>query len=218
MLKTRFFFIFICFILVFCATNGAKAEVFEQDGVFIDYPNTMEQVKSDLPLVVTQLKYKNRDFPTITITYEHKDKNASALPQEIEVKLKETYENLGFNVTSSTFLKSQKISTYTSNLYEIEYTYNGILFISLVNMFDFNDKTYFITIINKIDSSTPLKETHKLQDEFLKYISLQKDDNTFSKETSSATKSDDSTSTPTNIIIACVVALFGAMLIGSKKA
>lgn len=213
MLKNRLLLTFIFIILHFTVFNNALCEIFEQNNIFIDIPSNMTTVKSDFPMVIAQIKYKDKDFPTVTITNEQSKDTANLLPQELEARLKETYERLGFKVLTSNFLKTQAISTYTSNLFQIEYTYNGLLFVSLINIFTYNDQTHYITTINKIDNQTPLKETIKFQEGFLNFISLEKKTLTNDSKSSNETKNNSAS----NILIGCIALLGSAILFAGKK-
>ena len=213
MLKNRLLLTFIFIILHFTVFNNALCEIFEQNNIFIDIPRNMTTVKSDFPMVIAQIQYKDKDFPTVTITNEQSKDTANLLPQELEASLKETYERLGFKVLTSNFLKTQAISTYTSNLFQIEYTYNGLLFVSLINIFTYNDQTHYITTINKIDNQTPLKETIKFQEGFLNFISLEKKTLTNDSKSSNETKSNSAS----NILIGCIALLGSAILFAGKK-
>ena len=213
MLKNRLLLTFIFIILHFTVFNNALCEICEQNNIFIDIPSNMTTVKSDFPMVIAQIKYKDKDFPTVTITNEQSKDTSNLLPQELEARLKETYERLGFKVLTSNFLKTQAISTYTSNLFQIEYTYNGLLFVSLINIFTYNDQTHYITTINKIDNQTPLKETIKFQEGFLNFISLEKKTLTNNSKSSNETKNNSAS----NILIGCIALLGSAILFAGKK-
>ena len=213
MLKNRFLLTFTLFILCFIASNPVFAEIFEQNGIFIDIPSNMTTIKSELPMVITQIKYKTRDFPTITITKENEEIKDDYLPQELEIKLKETYEGLGFKVLSSNFLKNQQISSYSSNLFQVEYTYSGLLFVSLINIFKYDGKVHYVTTINKLDNQTPLKDTLKFQEKFLNFISLKKKTLTNSSKSDNETKNNSAS----NILMGCIALLGSAILFAGKK-
>ncbi|MGI6680471.1 MAG: hypothetical protein ACOX3T_03140 [Bdellovibrionota bacterium] len=212
MLKTRFYTTFLAFSFFFTAFAAFSQEIIEQKDIFIDIPSQMTSVKSDNPYVVAQMKFKYKNFPTVTITKDEGKGSVGFLPQELEIKLKETYEKLRFSVISSKYLKSQKISNITTNLFQIEYTYGDMLFISLINIFTYNDTLYYITTINELNEENPLELTLQFQESFLNNISLKKKENKKFKTTKNGDK------TATNVMLACVAVLAMAILYGGSKA
>lgn len=174
----------------------------------ITVPDEMKIIQSNFPLIVTKIKSVKGYFPTVTITQEDTYKQDQKTNEEYEKDLKHTYETLELNVKASNFLREQDISNVKTKLFKVEYTYENKYFVSLINIFPFNDKTHYITTINIINGKSTLEDFLKFQENFLKNISLKHEDE------SPKTIEDY---TASNILIGFVFLLAGFLLYRNKN-
>ncbi len=207
---SRLFVNFVILIpILILSSDISYAELLKKQGFLINVPNTMEIIPNAFPLIIAKIKTKDKDFPTVTITLDSSYKETSSSHQVYEDELKTTYENLGLTVKSSKYLKEQNISNIKTKLFKVEYIYNNKYFASLVNIFRFNDKTHYITTINKIKDQSQLDAFLQFQEDFLKNISLEKDQSSSAQDTTNYTA--------LNILLGIVFLLAGFLLYINKN-
>ena len=191
--------------------------IIKKQGFIIRIPNGMREEATDFPLLVAKILPNRAPFPTITITKEPMHGEQKKTTQELERDLKTTYEGLKYIVKSSSFSGNQTIKpNINSMLFIIQFTNGNSDFVSLVNIFTYDDKIHYITTVNPLNKDSNLANAITFQKKFINYISLETDDQKEGKR--QLTKFDTEKLNIRNILIICAAFLaFFLMARGKRK-